>query len=50
LVQRNGKTKAGVKLLIDLVIISELIADIETDIRNIDKQMEEKNAPELPDL
>lgn len=50
LVHRNGKTKDGVEVLIDSVIIDQLISDIETFIGNIDKQIEEKNAPELPDL
>jgi hypothetical protein len=32
------------------VIIDQLISDIEIFIGNIDKQIEEKNAPELPDF
>jgi hypothetical protein len=50
LVHRNGKTKDDVEVLIDSVIIDQLISDIETFIGNIDKQIEEKNAPELPDF
>lgn len=50
LVHRNGKTKDGVEVLIDSVIIDQLISEIGTFIGNIDKQIEEKNAPELPDF
>jgi hypothetical protein len=32
------------------MIIDQLISDIETFIGNIDKQIEEKNAQELPDF
>ena len=50
LVHRNGKTKDGVEVVIDSVIIDQLFSDIETFIGNIDKQIEEKNAQELPDF
>lgn len=50
LVHRNGKTKEGVEVVIDSIIIDQLITDIEAFIGNIDKQIEEKNAADQPDF